>query len=579
MSCYESHHLFIAPMYLENQPDVKGGDHDRTAELQDSIIKGSRFKLKERRFKVKSPQDYSNYQYFFEDARKSIFWRESGSNEDEGALLFRLNVSDVPYVNQHAEPIATVALRLFESHEGQLRIKQEIRMDLMDVEVTLYQFNVGHVSFLCRYQMDGDIPEPDKTFYEHMLIINDTMRRLYIPWLDNRVGDHGPEDMASRKKAQVDGGGPYHEIRLMIHEPYGNFNPHCPGVLIEDYEACLNFETMNLENPNRPILLEAVLGQMDQPKSGCSFELLDDNRMHTMAYIQTGSMASFLGQPEWGSMDVLKKNTNWYRLIMVDGVHETAITNNAPMREQGVHEHTYTRWLNTESADQSTLFGVTRHSFIMLGTCKNVYFRDHLQSSFIHQYSEMIRLVLGQLAAVHRFGRDIYSLSGKVMSTSKKIRSHGLDERVFREVTGFRQSFNDYINRLFFREVSPQVQGIELYRIVQGKLEIQEHLQELREETTQLFNHMEMLQRQSQEKSIHQLTQTTIVLGVLAVVAGVYGANFIAMEQGRMIVDTGALGVFAVIITSALVAASLMTVISGWIFTLGEALRKLIRLP
>lgn len=579
MGCYESHHLFIAPMYLEKLPDSKGSDPvERAAKLKAAIIKESRFKLKERRFTVAAPQDYSNYQYFFEDARKSIFWRSGESEETEGALLFRLNVTDAPYREETPEPIATIALRMFEVHEDHLCIKQEIRMDLLDVEITLYQFDVAHVSFLCRYAMTPDVSDPDAAFYEHMLIINDRMRRLYIPWLDNRVGAYGPDEMEARKMAQLSGHAPYHEIRLMVHEPYGTFNPHCPGVLVEDYGACLSFETMDLENPNRPILLEAALGQMDQPEIGCSFELLDDNRMYTMAYIQTRSIQAFLSQPEWGAMELLQKNPNWYRLIMVDGAQTTAMTNNAPLREQGAAESTYTRWLDTENSDQSTLFGVTRHSFIMLGSCQNRYFNEHLQSSFIHQYSEMVRLVLGQLAAVHRFGRDIYSLSGKVMNSNRKIRSHGLDERVFREISGFRQSFNDYINRLFFREVSPQVQGIELYRMVQGKLEIQEHLSELREEISQLFNHMEMLQRQSQEKSIHQLTQTSIVLGVLAVVAGIYGANFIAMEQGRMVIDIQAFRGFGMIIVGALIAASAMTVVSGWIFTLGEALRKLIRL-
>lgn len=579
MGCYESHHLFVAPMYLDNHPEAKGFDpEERAAKLQATIMKNSRFKLKERRFSVKSPQDYSNYQYFFEDARKSIFWREGTRHQEEGALLFRLNVTDAPYHSESAEPIATFALRLFENHQGHLRVKQEIRMDLLDIEITLYQFDVGHVSFLCRYHMEPDMPEPDKAFYEHVLIINDRMRRLYIPWLDNRVGDHGVGEMEARKLAQLQGHGPYHEIRLMIHEPYGNFNPHCPGVLVEDYEACLSFETMDMENPNRPILLEAVLGQMDQQEMGCSFELLDDNRMFTLAFIQTQSIQGFLNQPSWGDMEQLRKNSRWYRLIMVDGVQETAMTNNASLREQGVWESTYTRWLDSENPDNSTLFGVTPHSFIMLGSCRNQYFCDHLQSSFIHQYSEMVRLVLGQVAAVHRFGRDIYSLSGRVMSPRKKIRSHGLDERVFREVSAFRQSFNDYINRLFFREVSPQVQGIELYRMVQGKLEIQEHLSELREEISQLFNHMEMLQRQSQEKSIHQLTQTSIVLGFLAVVTGIYGANFIAMDQGRMIVDSQSMMLFWLVIGGALIAASGMTIISGWIFALGEALRKLIRL-
>lgn len=579
MTSYESHHLFIAPLYLEKRADSRRKDPEaRIGQLQRAVLEGSRFKLKERRFSAATPQDYGNYQYFFEDVRKSVFWRAGQTEQDDGALAFRLNVTDAPYGGAAVEPIAEIALRFFEAVGGRLRVSEEIRLELLDVDITLYQFDVGHVSFLCRFRMDQETPGADRRFHEQVLLINDRMRRLFLPWLAEGVGLIPSDDLEGRKAAQVAGGGPYHEIRLMIHEAYGNFAPQCPGVLVEDYGAGLRFETMDLEAPNRPILLESVLGQMDQRELGWSFELLDDNRMFTLAHIRTRSMTAFLDQPEWGSVEALKGNANWHRLMTVDGVQATTATSNAALRQQAVAEGTYARWLDSASPDQSTLFGVTRHSFIMLGSSQNPYFTGHLTGHFLHQYSEMVRLTLGQLAAVHRFGRDIYTLSGSVMSPRRKIRSHGLDEGVFREVTAFRQSFNDYINRLSFREVSPQIQGSELYRLVQRRLGIQDHLAQLREEISQLFSHVEMLQRQSQEKSIHQLTQTSIVLGVLAVVAGIYGANFIAMEGGRMTVDTQALGLFALIVAVALTAASGMTLVSGGLFALGDALRKLVRL-
>lgn len=45
-----------------------------------------------------------------------------------------------------------------------------------------------------------------------------------------------------------------------------------------------------------------------------------------------------------------------------------------------------------------------------------------------------------------------------------------------------------------------------------------------------------------------------------------------------MTVDTQALGLFALIVAVALTAASGMTLVSGWLFALGDALRKLVRL-
>lgn len=48
-------------------------------------------------------------------------------------------------------------------------------------------------------------------------------------------------------------------------------------------------------------------------------------------------------------------------------------------------------------------------------------------------------------------------------------------------------------------------------------------LNELSDEITQLSNHVEMLQRQSQEKSILLLTQTSIILGVMTFRMGSFG--------------------------------------------------------
>lgn len=121
---------------------------------------------------------------------------------------------------------------------------------------------------------------------------------------------------------------------------------------------------------------------------------------------------------------------------------------------------------------------------------------------FLHQYSEMARLVLAQSATVHRFGRVIYKLSGKI-AVPHDAKRHGINERDFNEVSFFKQNFNDFIKRLLFTEITPQTQGTELYQLLQKKQSVLSNLNELKEEIEQLSNHVEMSQRQGQEKKIH----------------------------------------------------------------------------
>ncbi len=120
MSRHESWHLFIAPLLLEKR-NLKNSEDpkDFVENLKNSILKDSRFKFKERRFHIETPNDYNVFQYFFDDARRSIFWFDNENVQDkQGAIQFRLNVSDKPYKVDEPEPIGELLLRIYESNKN-----------------------------------------------------------------------------------------------------------------------------------------------------------------------------------------------------------------------------------------------------------------------------------------------------------------------------------------------------------------------------------------------------------------------------------------------------------------------------
>ena len=125
-----------------------------------------------------------------------------------------------------------------------------------------------------------------------------------------------------------------------------------------------------------------------------------------------------------------------------------------------------------------------------------------------------------------------------------------------------------------FREITSQIQGVELYRLLQTKHEVMTNLEELKDEITQLSNHVEMLQRQNQEKIIHLLTQTSIILGLLTFIAGLFGSNFLAMENGHMKADYNFIWIFGAILTISFLGASLITVFSKIPFAINNLIRK-----
>lgn len=590
MSKHESWHLFIAPLYIEKASSTNPHDaFEEVENLKKSIMNDSHFKLKERRFHIETPNDYNVFQYFFDDARRSIFWfDEQADNEEKGAIQFRLNVTDRPYKQEDAEPIGELLLRIYESDKNpdsskhgefdktKAVLTDEIQLELMDVDIMLYQFNVGHVSFLCRYIHPGEGPDQEENFYKYILMINDRMRRLYLHWLSKGLENSAPDDLEGRICAQVDGRAPYHDVRIAVRDKYCNKSYTEADIIEEDYSACLVYEELDVSGVNRPVLLEAALGGMEKRKLGCSFELLEDNRMFTAAYILPKHLDAFLNVFNMEDVSSLNESERWHKLLTVDTPKNSMITNNDAVRLETIKNSTYVRWLDSDDVGNTTLFGYTKHSFIMVGDRTNFHFKNVVKLNFLHQYSEMARLVLAQTAAVHRFGRVIYDLSGKI-STPKAAKDFGMDQKTFREVSEFKQNFNDFVNRLFFKEITSQIQGGELYKLLQGKQEINSYMNELKEEINQLSDHLEMLQRQSQEKSIHLLTQTTIILGVLTFITGFYGTNFLAIENGRMIMDIRAFGFFGIVLVLSFFAASYMPGFSRFSFTFQDRLRSVFK--
>ncbi len=600
LSRHESWHLFVAPIYIKKQGESGYSTAEYAGALKKEILRDSHFKLKERRFHIETPNDYNVFQYFFDDARRSIFWFDNAENRNDGAILFRLNVTDRPYKNEDAEPIGEILLRIFESNKQSVEVKNdvnqeaqenqktkenqeaqenqenhetkvnkailldEIQLDLMDVDITFYQFGVGNISFLCRYRHPTDLPGHEQEFYKYVLMINDRMRRLYLHWLSKGLENCSPDDLSARITAQVDGRAPYHDIRISVHDKNCN-QPYCEEDFIEeDYSNCLVYEALDMSGVNRPSLLEYTLGGMDKKRLGLSFELLEDNRMFVVSYILPRHLENFLDITKWNGLESLYETNNWHKILTIDSPKNSMITNNADTRRLNVITNTYTRWLDKDEISNTTLFGYTKHSLVMIGSRSNFHFKNVVKLNFLHQYSEMVRLVLAQSASVHLFGKVIYDISGKISSSGNEL-AFGADKKLYSEVSTFKQSINDFTNRLLFR----------LYRLIQGKQEISTHMNEMKEEINQLSDHMDMRQRQNQEKSIHLLTQTTIILGVLTFITGFFGSNFFSMENGRMIVDLRSFALFFGIMIISYIGASFMPSFGKISFRIGDKIRNI----
>lgn len=197
----------------------------------------------------------------------------------------------------------------------------------------------------------------------------------------------------------------------------------------------------------------------------------------------------------------------WYRFLFVDNATKTVFDDQ--MGVELIQAHTYRRWLPL------TAYGVSRYSFVSLTSSLAVLRENNV--AFLPQHVEsiyyrMYELALVQRASVLRFADEIthfaHLKSADLSSSDTKY------EHLTEQVTDLYQNYIRFINKIFFREVTAQEQGIELYDMIQGKLRLEKQVQDLDKELNELHTFVKLVEDRNMGKKLSTLT----ILGALLLI-------------------------------------------------------------
>lgn len=193
-------------------------------------------------------------------------------------------------------------------------------------------------------------------------------------------------------------------------------------------------------------------------------------------------------------------NDFWYKYIFVDGDAKSCQCET--MQEKLAEKHTYDRWV-----DYNTLYGVTRYSFNMISAPLKELRKPSNNAAFVVEYFQttyfkMVSLVLVQRSMILKYSKDIndyYSCEKNVIE-GDKLESY--------------PNYLRFINNYFFREISTQEQGIELYEMLLEQLRIENQAKELEKEYDELYrlNNIE-----STRKSGTRMKIFTIIACIFAI--------------------------------------------------------------
>jgi hypothetical protein len=198
---------------------------------------------------------------------------------------------------------------------------------------------------------------------------------------------------------------------------------------------------------------------------------------------------------------------NWYKYTFIDGNAMTV--QDKQMHQELIKKATYKRWNN-----YGTFFGITRYSFVALS--KKDYFGEEILLHHMKtMYFQMMILLLAQRATLLRFSDEITAISDVRGTNTPSIEN----------ISILYKNYLRFVNKLYFKEVTAQDQGIELYDKAIEMMNIKRDIEDLRQEIGSLNNYAFLEQEREEKEQMNQLTKLGTLFLPGTFIAGVLGMN------------------------------------------------------
>ena len=232
-----------------------------------------------------------------------------------------------------------------------------------------------------------------------------------------------------------------------------------------------------------------------------------DDRMFTMCWYLNNVRAHRIKEEKTFNFS---NSNEWHEYLYIDSGDSTC--QNLKMQEELLNTHTYPRWQK-----YGTLYGVTRHSFMAISD-EGEWTERVLVGYFRTHYARMVALVLMQRASILKFSDEVTRLSNL---------SGKQPEKLAKELDNFYKAYIQFVNQVYFREITAQDQGIELYKLLHDSLGIKDQVKDLDDEISELHNYATLLDEKAQSNNLSLLTVLGSLFLVPSFIVGFFGMNLL----------------------------------------------------
>lgn len=278
---------------------------------------------------------------------------------------------------------------------------------------------------------------------------------------------------------------------------------HGKAPITEDFTRFDNLE--KFKNPKNLNLLPSFISDLintnfDNPNT---IRPIIDDRMFVIAWYGNNDFSGSLKCEQYIT------NPKWYEYVYVDG--DGITVHSKKMQTDLITQSTYDRWM--DHLYGCTLYGVSRYSFVAVTNesdfAKNVIL-PHMQT----MYFQMFTLLLAYRATIIKFADDI-----------KKATAN--DNEITQKTKAVYKKYLNFLNKLYFKEITAQDQGIELYNQAMKIMDIEKYMNDLDNEINELHHYANMIDEEKRTNSMDKISKLGSYFLAPALATGFFGMNII----------------------------------------------------
>jgi len=356
-----------------------------------------------------------------------------------------------------------------DSFELSILCDKKYFLNLVGISLRIFDTGVGLLS------LELENREIDQSSMDDILKINDFGRRIYPQYLGNELTVDTKKSFLADKIVIKTGN--------EIYEENFSYKEIPKEIVIADYILkLLGANTFTTKKDDRA-------KNFIQPSV--------DDRMFVLSWYANQVYSESLKNYKY------IKDDKWYEYVFVDGKGKTV--ESPKMQTKLIKEATYDRWMNSEYG--LTLYGMSRYSFVCLSTS------DFPLAHIKTMYYQMFTLLLAQRASILRFSDEVTAISD--------IESKNLESKT----SSLYKNYIRFVNKLYFREVTPQDQGLEIYNQARIILKIDDDIKDLDNEIEELHRYVSIKDEQKSSKRMDMLQYWGFPILILSLVTGFFGMN------------------------------------------------------